>query len=324
MNITDFTTPEGTRDTLPDVCDRLSTLQNKLASFAAERGYGEIKTPGLEFYDLFCGKSKLFQQESLYKLTDSRGRLLVLRPDSTLPVARAVCSRLGSFKFPLKLFYRQTIYRANPKMSGRDDEIRQFGIEIIGEDRGKGDRLSLEAAFRMLDITGISDFRVEIGDNTFFLFLTNKLNLSDDDTANLAALIEQKNYKEVSDFLSPFSENQYARALVQLPRLFGGVSVFHSAKSAFVGCGLDPKLSEFSKLFAEMSKVYGDRVTADFGMTSRHGFYTGTVFRAYAAGHGKPVLSGGRYDTLYTEFGADLSAVGFALNIDAVGEILDR
>lgn len=36
-------------------------------------------TPTMEFYDLF-GTNRYFSQESMYKLIDAQGRILVLRP----------------------------------------------------------------------------------------------------------------------------------------------------------------------------------------------------------------------------------------------------
>ncbi|MBQ8614607.1 MAG: ATP phosphoribosyltransferase regulatory subunit, partial [Ruminiclostridium sp.] len=111
----DLLTPEGTRDLLFDECVALRTVEDKLRSVFQSHGYAEVVTPGLEFFDVFSSKSRYFSQESMYKLTDAKGRLMVLRPDSTLPIARLVGTRLREETFPLKLFYNQTIYRANPK-----------------------------------------------------------------------------------------------------------------------------------------------------------------------------------------------------------------
>ncbi|MDO5125838.1 MAG: ATP phosphoribosyltransferase regulatory subunit, partial [Ruminococcus sp.] len=84
----DLITPEGTRDLLFTECLARRTVENKLKDLFTGFGYSEVVTPGIEFYDLFSGSSRNFQQERLYKLVDSKGRLITLRPDSTIPIAR--------------------------------------------------------------------------------------------------------------------------------------------------------------------------------------------------------------------------------------------
>ena len=51
-------------------------------------------------------------------------------------------------------------------------------------------------------------------------------------------------------------------------------------------------------------------------------YYTGLVFRGYTEGAGEAVLSGGRYDNLVGAFGRDAQAIGFAVDVDAVGACL--
>ena len=83
---------------------------------------------------MFNKNSRNFSQESLYKLVDSKGRLITIRPDSTIPIARMVSTRLKDTTFPLRLFYNQSIFSINPCLTGRSDEIVQAGIELIGSD----------------------------------------------------------------------------------------------------------------------------------------------------------------------------------------------
>ena len=106
----DLITPEGTKDLLFSECIIRRNIENTLREIFSSRGYCEIITPGLEFYDVFNLNSRYFPQVNLYKLTDSKGRLLVMRPDSTMPIARVVATRLRDAVLPLKLCYNQKIY----------------------------------------------------------------------------------------------------------------------------------------------------------------------------------------------------------------------
>ena len=89
----DLITPEGTKDLLFGECIIRRDIENTLLDLFKSRGYCEMITPGLEFFDVFNLNSQYFPQENLYKLTDSKGRLLVMRPDSTMPIARVVATR---------------------------------------------------------------------------------------------------------------------------------------------------------------------------------------------------------------------------------------
>ncbi|MBA3241524.1 MAG: ATP phosphoribosyltransferase regulatory subunit, partial [Acidobacteria bacterium] len=60
------------------------------------------------------------------------------------------------------------------------------------------------------------------------------------------------------------------------------------------------------------------------GDVSGMDYYTGLVFRIYVEGAGARVGSGGRYDELAANFGRRESAVGFVLDLDALGEVLGR
>ncbi|MCX7772668.1 MAG: ATP phosphoribosyltransferase regulatory subunit, partial [Clostridia bacterium] len=79
-------TPEGVQDILFTTCRQKRALEDKLRTAFRLSGYCELETPIIEFFDVFGGESGLIKQESMYKFCDSKGRLLVLRPDMTVPV----------------------------------------------------------------------------------------------------------------------------------------------------------------------------------------------------------------------------------------------
>ena len=81
-------TPEGTKDLLFEECLANRTVSAMLGSVFADRGFHEVLTPGLEFYDLFAEEISGIPMEYMFKMSDSKGRLMVMRPDSTLPIAR--------------------------------------------------------------------------------------------------------------------------------------------------------------------------------------------------------------------------------------------
>ena len=65
MNRFDLITPEGTRDSLFAECTLRRELENRLHGMFAARGYSELITPTLEFYDVFNREAQPFPQERM-------------------------------------------------------------------------------------------------------------------------------------------------------------------------------------------------------------------------------------------------------------------
>jgi ATP phosphoribosyltransferase regulatory subunit len=287
------------------------------------RGYSEMITPGLEFYDVFNLNSRYFPQENLYKLTDSKGRLLVLRPDSTMPIARVVATRLKDATLPLKLFYNQTVYRTEPALKGRSDEIAQTGIELIGSSLKIADLEVISTAVSSLKSFGMK-FSLELGHIGIFKELVGRLDISDLQKEQIRKLIETKNFPALNDLLDSLGNNAVTNALKKLPGLFGGAEVFEKAQQLMPDEKIKDILDELKAVYSDASEICGDdgEITVDLGLVNKTDYYTGIIIKGYLQGHGREVLSGGRYDKLISEFGYDIPAVGFAVNVDAVAKVI--
>ncbi len=318
----DLITPEGTNDILFKECIMRRTVEETISELFQSRGYSEIITPGLEFFDVFNLNSRHFQQEDLYKLVDRKGRLLVLRPESTMPIARVVATRLKEAAFPLRLCYNQCAYNISPLMRGGSDQIVQAGIELIGSSSKIADLEVIEAAVAVLEKCNSGDFSLEIGDIGFFKELMNQLNVDANQQETIRNFIELKNYTALNDMLDEIGDTDATRALKMLPRLFGGEEVFTKAAQLFSDERTDSILSRLKDLYKDVSKLsHNGKITVDLGMVNRTDYYTGVILKGYIEGFGEPVLSGGRYDKLIAEFGYDVPATGFAVNVDAVTKV---
>lgn len=319
----DLITPEGTRDLLFDECLSRRAVEDKFAQIFKTRGYSEVVTTGIEFYDVFNKGSRTVPQEQLYKMVDSKGRLIAMRPDSTIPIARLVATRLKDAKMPLRLYYIQTMYENNALLKGHSDEVVQAGIELIGSDSRKADFEVLSAAMETLTAFEEDKFRLEIGTIGFFKELILKLNVDEQTEEQIRYFILNKNYPALNDLLDEIGDSDAARALKQLPRLFGGEEVFERASKLFSDEKTDKILSDLKYVYNSLSMLgYEGKIIVDLGTVNRIDYYTGIVFRGYLEGLGEPVLLGGRYNKLISEFGFDAAATGFGINVNAVSSLL--
>lgn len=321
----DLITPEGTNDLLFEDCAIRRGVEKKIAEIFTSKGYCEVVTPGIEFFDVFNLNSRYFPQESMYKLVDNKGRLLVVRPDSTMPIARVAATRLREVPLPLRMFYSQSVYRNKPVMRGRSDEIKQMGIELIGSDSKRADLEVITTAIEVLASCDNEKFRFEIGDIGFFRELVSKLDTNNETKEQIRSLIEVKNYPALNDLLDSIGDNRITYALKQLPRLFGGVEVFDKAASLFEDDKINKILGDLKSIYTSLSTLgYDGKITIDLGIVNKMDYYTGVVIKGYLEGYGDAVLSGGRYNKLLAEFGYDVPATGFAINVDAAARLIKR
>ncbi len=323
MRSYDLISPEGTRDLILGDCAVIREVEKNLHEIFRKGGYTEVITPGLEFYDVFNQKSRYFPQETMYKLTDTKGRLLVVRPDSTMPIARVVSTRLRDKALPIRLYYSQNVFRSKPSMRGRSDEIRQTGIELIGSASRTADLEVLYKAIEALNFCGKDSFRLEIGHIGYFKEILRSLGTDSETNEHIRSLIETKNYPALGDLLDDSENRSAAAALKTLPRLFGGAEVIDEAEELFPNEETKRVLTELRSIFESISSLgYEDKITVDLGLVNRMDYYTGIVIKGYLHGFGDAVLSGGRYDKLISEYGFDVPATGFAVNVDAAAKVL--
>ena len=321
----DLITPEGTKDLLFGECIARRNIEKTLLNIFRSHGYCEMITPGLEFYDVFNLNSRYFPQENMYKLTDSKGRLLVMRPDSTMPIARVVATRLRDAMLPLKLCYHQTVYRTEAALKGRSDEIVQAGIELIGSQQKMADLEVISMAAESLKAFGM-EFSLEIGHIGIFKELVGRLEATDKEKERIRKLIENKNFPALNDMLDTFGSSPVTAALKKLPALFGGEEVFEKAEELIPDENVIALLDELREIYSSASELCGGEgnITVDLGLVNKTDYYTGLIIKGYLQGHGEEVISGGRYDRLISEFGYDIPAIGFAVNVNAISKVIEK
>ncbi len=313
-------TPEGTRDRLFAECQERRQVQARLTRLFRQRGFLEVSTPDTEFYDLFALSGSAIPQERMLKVGDLSGKICVMRPDSTTPIARVAATKLKAVALPQRLYYDQTVYRANPAHNGGSREIPQCGVELIGAKGKKADLEIIVTAIDALRSCGAPKFHVELGHAGYFRELAGRLELGEEKVEEMRALIEGKNFAALTDFLAPYAGNPASAALARLSRLFGGAEVLGQAERL---AGKTPAVDYLSDLYDELSAAgYGQYIRFDLGMVHQIDYYTGVVFRGYVEGAGDAVLSGGRYDNLVGVFGREAQATGFAVYVDAVARTL--
>lgn len=313
-------TPLGTKDLLFEDSLIRREIENKLSGLFLLRGFSEVMTPGMEFLDVFVGgEQPAVSAEQMYKMTDTKGRLLVMRPDSTMPIARLSATRLQNVPLPLRLYYAQDVYHMNVGLTGRADQEFQAGIELIGAEGKRADMEVIMLAASALKTVVGNEFRIEIGHVGFFESLMEELNADADTEAEIRNLIEGKNYAALAELLDTLEQSDAVTSLRRLPHLFGGQKVLEKARAHCHNNRGREALEYMASLYNDLCELgLQKHVIFDLGMLHSNEYYTGVIFRGYIEGSGEIALSGGRYDALLQQFGTPRAATGFAINVDVL------
>ena len=110
-------------------------------------GYKKISLPSFEEYDLY-NENKDFIDRNVLTVMSPNGKLLALRPDITLSVAKKV-SKDRSLKYS-KIYYQENTYNLTKYVGYEEDE--QLGIELIGKESTFLDFEIINLAVKSLDI----------------------------------------------------------------------------------------------------------------------------------------------------------------------------
>lgn len=319
-------TPDGMQDILFGRCHVKRDLENNLRKLFLISGYREIETPTVEFYDVFSGDQNLIPQESMFKFTDQQGRVLVLKPDMTIPVARIAATKLKDNIWPVKCCYIGNTFSYNELGGGKQKEFTQAGVEILGVKSPESEAEIIALAVQALQLSGLVDFQIDIGQVDFFRGLMEESGLSPAETEEIRELIDRKDFVGVEHLVNSHAMPYEIKDIVlNLPGYFGSKELIEDLEQRNI-TGKALKALEYLKNVLDILEDwgYGKYVSVDLGMVQSMNYYTGIVFRGFTYDVGFPVLSGGRYDNLIIKFGRDCPATGFSLGVNMILTALER
>ena len=317
--------PEGMRDVLPGEAAELHAIETVLRARFAAYGYGEVRTPILEFAETL----ELADDDTLgggYRLFDDQGRELMLRTDMTVPVARLAAARYRDRPLPLRFFYVGGSFRPWAPQRSQDGEFLQAGVELLGAASAEADAECVILLCDVLRAAGLSEYRVTLNTMAFPTALVDTLGLAADDREALLEALADRDYPLLETIAANSDVGDEALKALQATLALGGTrdSLAQARKLATtpaMEAAID-RLVRVRDLVAEAD--FDDTVTFDFGLFQDLTYYTGMIFEAWAPGVGLPVASGGRYDELPARFEWEVPGVGFAIALDRLRDALEE
>lgn len=282
-------------------------------------GYEPMATPAFEFSEVFrrtLGDESDIVTKEMYSFTSGKGREIVLRPEGTAPVARALVSNGRLQDLPARLFYEGPMFRRERPQKGRQRQFHQAGIELVGDADPFGDVEVIAAAHRLLVELGLGD-DVRLRINT------------------LGSAVARENYRaellyyfrERAGDLSEDSRYRLERNPLRIldSKDAGDREVVKGAPSLVNA--LDEGSREFFGGVLEYLDILGIDRDVDSRLVRGLDYYCHTTFEFVAdrLGAQNAVIAGGRYDGL-TSFmgGAPVAGVGWAAGIERLALLMGK
>lgn len=293
----------------------------KLRNLFENYGYEKLSVNLLEDYETYYLHGEMIKTESLLKVIDPQGKLYVLRPDMTMPIAKKIAGETRNDYISNKIYYVDDIFRIDKKNFASISQKKQIGIELLGEKSIYGDYEIINLAIEALEEIS-PKYHIDIGHAEFLKIIFEEAEFNYEEKEHLISLFENRASSDLEKYLEKFQLDKRVENLIKsIPNLYGDFD-----KVIGIIEELDLDFNRLSHIILEL-KILKEilpkaKIELDFSMINNLNYYTGIIFKGYLEGISQVVLQGGRYDNLSQNFGKKIDAIGFAINLQDVFERL--
>ncbi len=299
----------GMRDLLPDRMRAFRRVEDAFREAARRWGYEELRTPTVESYGLFTAAGALTPEmlAGVYSFLDWdgwSGERVVLRYDSTIPVARAAAE--AGIPLPARLAYVQSVFR------GAEGEEWQCGLEYLGAPAVTGD---LEAVAVAAAVFGTLALPVELRLTHAGVARAAIEAAGIDDALARRALLDGVAGGGLAAVREALAGEPRALAFLDAALDGSGGPPFADNLIALARAGLPDAVAPLAELreVATALVEVGHAVAIDPALPLDFEYYSGVTWEMRGAG-GEAWARGGRYRPAGE--GAPASSCGFAIDLD--------
>ena len=301
----------------------LANLQPKeRASFALRAlyeaaGCRKYHMGRFEEYGLYQENRSFLSSEQVITFTDLDGRLLALKPDVTLSIAKTAQPAPGE---TLRYYYHENVYRPSAE-SHTFKEISQMGLEMLGAVGEAQVQQAVCLAARSLDALG-AEWVLEVSHMGYLFGLFDALGVPDAARAKLLEKLREKNAHELRAAAGAAGlADAAADILCSVLGLCGSYAdTLAKAAALCRNDAMRAAVAELEALAVPLEKA-GGVIRLDMTLAGEMEYYNGLVFQGYLKALPRPLLKGGRYDLLMQKFTPGAGAIGFAVYLDELDRL---
>ncbi len=306
--------PQGVKNFVPSEAEELKNSEGELLDEFFKWGYKRVITPLFENLETInTGLNEKLKSRVMKFVDPSTGDIVALRPDITPQISRIVATRLSHVKEPLRICYSGRVVRFEHKVSGREREVFQAGCELVGVKDVTADAEVMALAVDCLSRLGLSAGLVlDIGHSGVLDAIDR---LAGDKKDRVRAALEIKSQRDLERALSASQMPPDARKVIlSISRTRDPQKVLRWMDKLDV---LRPCANRIRKI---LEVVREHEIECDICIdpcdVREFNYYTGATFQILHSKSPSPLIVGGRYDKLIRRYGYDVSATGFAVDIE--------
>lgn len=280
-------------------------------------GYSHYKISKFEEYDLYAHHKNFLVSDSILSFTDKNGKLMALKPDVTLSIAKHVSD--DSSNVTQKVYYNEHVYRTSASSDGFR-EIMQTGLECIGNVDIYAESEVIMLAMKSLQSIS-EDYLLDLSHMGLLEGMLEAAGIDISYHSLVLNLIGSKNIPGIRTTCANLSidEDMCQRICEMVSLYLPMTEATEVLSSLIVGEKAAKALKELRQI-SEILDIYGlsKHLFFDFSIVSDTHYYDGLIFKGFLNGLSESLLSGGRYDRLLTQLGKKqgMGAIGFAVYLD--------
>ncbi|MAZ02319.1 MAG: ATP phosphoribosyltransferase regulatory subunit [Sneathiella sp.] len=309
--------PAGLADMLPPAAAREARINRTLMEVFASNGYQQVKPPLIEFEEHLLEGAGAALASKMFRVMDPAShRMMGIRTDMTLQIARVATTRMKQDPRPLRLSYAGQVLRVHGTQLRPERQFAQAGVELIGPAETAADAELILLAAEALKALEIEKFSIDLTLPTLVPTLCSELEIDDETAQSARAALDHKDAALLADFETPLSTN-----LIALLKASGPAK---QAIAALDALSLPPESAaqvEGLKRVVEQLETAAPELTLTIDPGEYRGFeyQTGLSFTVFARGVRGELGRGGRYLLMDGE-----PASGFTLFLDSLMRAVPR
>lgn len=311
--------PAGLRDVLPPRAEFEASVTDRLMAGFARQGYRRVKPPLLEFEDtLLAGAGKALQGQMFRLMDPVSHRMMGLRNDITMQVARIAVSRLKIESRPLRLSYAGQVLRVRGTQVRPERQFGQCGVELIGTRALAADAEVMLMAAEELMALGVEELSIDITHPRLVPTVCEGLGMDPVHAEGSRKALDRKDAVGLKDVAG-----DHAPLLLKLMQAAGPAEY---ALNALAKVDLPDEARALVDEIAELTntlKSAAPMLTVTIDPSEFRGFeyHSGICFALFARGMHVELGRGGRY-LAEAATGAMEPATGFTIYLDALMKAL--
>jgi ATP phosphoribosyltransferase regulatory subunit len=303
--------PAGLQDVLPpDAAHEAATVERLMAFFAGH-GYQRVKPPLVEFEEsLLSGPGAAMAKRSFRLMDPVSHRMLAVRADMTLQVARIAATRLSRQARPLRLSYAGQVLRVKGSNLRPERQVGQTGVELIGSDSAAADAEVILLAAEALGALPVRQLSIDLNVPLLISATAEGRGMDKAATANLVAALDRRDAAAIGKLAG--REAPLFRALLQ------AAGAARAALAALAKLDLPGAAARERERLAEVVDLLlasAPKLVLTIDPVEHRGleYHSGVGFTLLARGVSGELGRGGRYLSAKGE-----ASTGFTLYLDTL------